>query len=82
MNGQTVAALRRLGFDDVFDTQFGADLTIMEEGSEFVEAASGRRAAADDHLLLRAWMKFIEQFYPDLLENISTAKSPMSIVGA
>ena len=53
MEGQLVAALRKLGFDYVFDTQFAADLTIMEEASEFLERVQGKRQAADDHLLLQ-----------------------------
>ena len=82
MTGQTVAALRRLGFDEVFDTQMGADITIMEETAEFVN-----RLKNDGPLPLitscsSAWMKFVEHFYPDLLPNVSTAKSPMSMLGS
>ena len=82
MTGQTVAALRRLGFDEVFDTQMGADVTIMEESTEFA-----RRLASGGPLPLitscsSAWMKFAEHFYPELLPNISSAKSPMSMLGS
>ena len=52
VEGKMVAALRRLGFDKVFDTDFGADLTIVEEANEFVEQGEERRRAAHDHLLL------------------------------
>ena len=52
VEGKMVAALRRLGFDKVFDTDFGADLTIMEEATEFIEPCEERRQAAHDHLLL------------------------------
>ncbi len=81
MTGQTVAALKRLGFDEVFDTQMGADVTIMEEGSEFVKRLNGGGPLPLITSCSSAWMKFAEQFYPDLLPNISTAKSPMSILG-
>ena len=81
MTGQTVAALRHLGFDEVFDTQMGADVTIMEEGSEFVKRLNGEGPLPLITSCSSAWMKFAEHFYADLLPNISTAKSPMSILG-
>ncbi len=81
MTGQAVAALRRLGFDEVFDTQMGADVTIMEEGTEFVNRLNGSGPLPLITSCSSAWMKFAEHFYPDLLPNISTAKSPMSILG-
>lgn len=81
MTGQTVAALRHLGFDEVFDTQMGADMTVMEEGAEFVKRLNGGGPLPLITSCSSAWMKFAEQFYPDLLPNISTAKSPMSILG-
>lgn len=81
MTGQTVAALRRLGFDEVFDTQMGADVTIMEEGTEFIRRLEGGGPLPLITSCSSAWMKFAEHFYPDLLPNISTAKSPMSILG-
>ncbi len=82
MEGQLIASLRRLGFDYVFDTQFAADLTIMEEGSEFLERLQGNGPLPLITSCSSAWMKYVEQFYPDLLENISTAKSPMSMASA
>ena len=81
MTGQTVAALRRLGFDEVFDTQMGADMTIMEETAEFVHRFKNGGPLPLITSCSSAWMKFAEHFYPDLLDNISTAKSPMSILG-
>lgn len=81
MTGQTVAALRRLGFDEVFDTQMGADMTIMEEGAEFVSRLTSGGPLPLITSCSSAWMKFAEHFYPELLPNISTAKSPMSILG-
>lgn len=81
MTGQTVAALRRLGFDEVFDTQMGADMTIMEEGTEFVKRLKEGGPLPIITSCSSAWMKFAEHFYPDLLAHISTAKSPMSMLG-
>lgn len=82
MTGRTVAALRRLGFDEVFDTQMGADMTIMEETAEFVSRLKGEGPLPIITSCSSAWMKFAENFYPDLLQNISTAKSPMSMLGS
>jgi len=79
---EAVAALRRLGFDYVFDTQFSADLTIMEEASEFLERLKGKGKLPMITSCSSAWMKCMEQFYPDLIDNISTCKSPMSMMGA
>lgn len=82
MEEETVAALRRLGFDYVFDTQFSADLTIMEEASEFLERLQGKGKLPMITSCSSAWMKCVEQFYPDLIENVSTCKSPMSMTSA
>ena len=82
MEGQIFAALRLLGFDYVFDTNFTADLTIMEEGSELVDRIKNGGKLPMITSCSSGWMKFAEQFYPDLLDNISTAKSPMSMAGA
>jgi NADP-reducing hydrogenase subunit HndD len=79
---ETVAALRKLGFDYVFDTQLSADLTIMEEASEFLERVKGKGKLPMITSCSSAWMKCVEQFYPDLLENVSTCKSPMSMMGS
>jgi iron-only hydrogenase group A len=82
MEGQIAATLRRLGFDYVFDTQFSADLTIMEEGSEFLERIQSGSPLPLITSCSSAWMKYMEQFYPDLIPNISSAKSPMSMASA
>lgn len=79
---ETIAVLRRLGFDYVFDTQFTADLTIMEEANEFLERLKGHGKLPMITSCSSAWMKCMEQFYPDLIENVSTCKSPMSMMGA
>jgi len=82
MEHELVAALKRLGFDYVFDTQFSADLTIMEEASEFLERVQGKGKLPMITSCSSAWMKCLEQFYPDLIDNVSTCKSPMSMMGA
>ncbi|MHB0998971.1 MAG: NADH-dependent [FeFe] hydrogenase, group A6 [Armatimonadota bacterium] len=82
MQGKTVTALRMIGFDSVFDTEVGADVNIMEEGMEFVERVKNGGPLPLITSCSSAWMKFAEHFYPDLLPNISSTKSPMSIVGS
>jgi len=82
MEGELVAALRKLGFDYVFDNQFSADLTIMEEGNEFLERLQGKGKLPMITSCSSAWMKCLEQFYPDLIDNVSTCKSPMSMMSA
>lgn len=82
MEGQTVAALRRLGFDYVFDNQFSADLTIMEEAAEFLERLKGNGKLPMITSCSSAWMKNLEQFHPDLIENVSTCRSPMSMMSS
>jgi NADP-reducing hydrogenase subunit HndD len=79
---ELTAALRKLGFDYVFDTQFAADLTIMEEASEFLQRLKGKGKFPMITSCSSAWMKCLEQFYPDLIPNVSTCKSPMSMLGA
>jgi NADP-reducing hydrogenase subunit HndD len=82
MEGQVTAALRKLGFNYVFDTQFSADLTILEEASEFLERVQEKGKLPMITSCSSAWMKYMEQFYPDLIENVSTCKSPMSMGSA
>jgi iron-only hydrogenase group A len=81
MHGEIAASLRKLGFHYVFDTQFAADLTIMEEASEFIERFQSKGVLPLITSCSSAWMKFVEHFYPEFLPNISTAKSPMSMMG-
>ncbi len=81
MQGKTVAALRKIGFDAVFDTEVGADVNIMEEGMEFVERVKNGGPLPLITSCSSAWMKFAEHFYPEFLPNISSTKSPMSILG-
>ncbi len=80
--GKMVAALRRLGFDKVFDTDFAADVTIMEEGSELLERMSHGGTLPLITSCSPGWVNFVETFYPDLLDNVSTCKSPQQMFGA
>jgi len=82
VDGQMVTALRRMGFKRVFDTSFTADLTIMEEGSELVHRIKTGGALPMMTSCSPGWIKFVEQFYPDMLENVSTCKSPQQMMGA
>jgi NADP-reducing hydrogenase subunit HndD len=88
VTGKMAAALRRLGFDHIFDTDFAADLTIMEEGSEFLDRLT-RFLDGDKSVKLPiltsccpGWVKFFEHQFPDLLDVPSTAKSPQQMFGA
>ena len=77
------AALRRLGFKTVFDTNFSADLTIMEEGSELKKRLTEKGSAIP--LITSccpAWVDYMEKYYPDMIPNFSTAKSPQQMMGA
>ncbi|EAX48145.1 hydrogenases, Fe-only [Thermosinus carboxydivorans Nor1] len=82
VTGKMVAALRRLGFDKVFDTDFTADLTIMEEGSEFLDRLAKGGKLPMITSCSPGWVNFIELMYPDLLDHLSTAKSPQQMFGA
>lgn len=82
VTGKMVSALRKLGFDKVFDTNFAADLTIMEEGTELIS-----RLTSGENLPLMTsccpgWVKFMEHNFPDMLDNLSTCKSPHQMEGA
>ena len=80
--GKLVAALRRMGFDEIYDTDFGADLTIMEESKEFLERVKSGEKLPLFTSCCPAWVKFCEQKYPELRENISTCRSPQQMFGA
>lgn len=88
VTGKMVTALRQLGFDYVFDTDFAADLTIMEEGTELLGRLNAY-LSGDKSVKLPlmtsccpAWVKFAETYYPEILPNLSTAKSPQQMFGA
>ena len=82
VTGQMVTALKMLGFDKVFDTNFSADLTIMEEGSELLHRIENGGKMPMLTSCSPGWINFIEKHYPNLLPHLSTAKSPMSMFGA
>lgn len=80
--GKMVAALRRLGFDKVFDTSFGADMTIMEEATEFIHRVKNGGPLPLITSCSPGWVKFCEHYFPDLTENLSSCKSPQQMTGA
>ena len=82
VTGKMVAALRRLGFDKVFDTDTAADVTIMEEGTEFIERFTKQEKLPLITSCSPGWVKYCEHYYPEFIDNLSTAKSPMEIFGA
>lgn len=82
VTGKMVASLRRLGFDKVFDTDFTADLTIMEEGHELLERLQSGGKLPMITSCSPGWIKYIEHHYHDLLDNLSTCKSPQQMFGA
>ena len=77
-----VSALRKLGADYVFDTTFGADLTIMEEANELVDRIKNNKVLPMFSSCCPAWVKFVETFYPEFIPNLSTCKSPISMQSA
>ena len=80
--GKMVAALRRLGFDKVFDTDFSADLTIMEEGYELLDRMKNGGTLPMITSCSPGWINFVEKTYPDLLPHVSSCKSPQQMFGA
>jgi NADP-reducing hydrogenase subunit HndD len=88
VTGKMVSALRRLGFDAVFDTNFAADLTIMEEGTELLSRLQSKLVDGQDVALPMftscspGWIKYMEYCHPDMLSNLSTCKSPQQMFGA
>jgi iron-only hydrogenase group A len=82
VTGKMIAALRGLGFDKVFDTNFTADLTIIEEGNELLKRVKEGGKLPMITSCSPGWIKFCEHFYPDLLDHLSTCKSPQQMFGA
>ena len=82
VEGKMAAALRRLGFDGVYDTNFGADLTIVEEAHEFLERFTKGGKLPMITSCSPGWVKFCEHYFPDMTENLSTCKSPHQMQGA
>ena len=82
VEGKMAAALRRLGFDKVFDTDFSADLTIMEEAHEFIDRVQNGGVLPLITSCSPGWVKYCEHYFPDMTENLSSCKSPQQMFGA
>jgi len=87
VTGKLAQALSTLGFDDIFDTDFTADLTILEEGTEFLSRVKAALTGGEATLPMitscsPGWIKYVEHTYPDLLSHLSTCKSPHTMLGA
>jgi len=82
--GRLISALRRIGFDYIFDTTFTADLTIMEEGTEFLERFKKKEEYRWPMFTscCPGWVRYVKSQYPDMVDNLSTAKSPQQMFGA
>ena len=82
VEGKMISAIRRLGVDGVFNMDVTADLTIMEEATEFLERVKNGGTLPMFTSCCPGWVKFVEHFYPDFTENLSTCKSPQQMFGA
>lgn len=82
VEGKIVSVLKRLGADYVFDTTFGADLTIMEEANELIDRIKNKKNLPMFTSCCPAWVKYVETFYPDFIPNLSSCKSPILMQGA
>ncbi|MDD2464746.1 MAG: [FeFe] hydrogenase, group A [Desulfobulbus sp.] len=80
--GQVVAAMKCMGFDTVYDTSFTADLTVVEEANEFISRKTNGERLPLFTSCCPGWVKFAEQYFPQLLGNLSTCRSPQQIMGA
>lgn len=80
--GQIVAALKHLGFNQIYDTSFAADLTVIEEGTEFLERKSKGGTLPMFTSCCPGWVKYAEQFFPELLPNLSSCRSPQAMFGS
>ena len=80
--GRIVAALKHLGFDQIYDTSFAADLTVIEEGTEFLERKTQGGTLPMFTSCCPGWVKYAEQYFPELLPNLSTCRSPQAMFGS
>lgn len=80
--GRIVAALRAMGFDRVYDTSYAADLTVLEEGTEFLNRVKENKKLPQFTSCCPAWVKFVEHYYPEMLPNVSSCRSPQQMFGA
>lgn len=82
VKGKMVSALRKLGFKKVFDVDFAADLTIMEEVNELIHRLKSKKNLPMFTSCSPGWIKYVEQYHPDMIKNLSTCKSPQQMMGA
>jgi len=80
--GQIAAALKAIGFDKIFDTSFSADLTVIEESNEFINRIQKNENIPQFTSCCPAWVKFVEQYYPEFVNHLSTCRSPQQMFGA
>jgi NADH-quinone oxidoreductase subunit G len=80
--GRIVAALKQLGFDQIYDTSFAADLTVIEEGTEFLQRKAAGGTLPTFTSCCPGWVKYAEQYFPELLPNLSTCRSPQAMFGS
>lgn len=80
--GQIISALRILGFDKIYDTSFTADLTVIEETSEFIKRLEKKERLPQFTSCCPAWVKFVEQYYPEMIPHLSTCRSPQQMFGS
>ncbi len=82
VEGQMFTALKKMGFDEIMDTNFTADLTIMEEGTEFINRLNGNGKLPLFTSCSPGWVNYLELYYPEFIENVSSCKSPQQMAGA
>lgn len=82
VEGKMVNALRKIGFNYVFDVSFGADLTIMEEATELIEKIKSNEKLPQFTSCCPSWVKYVEMYHPELINNLSTCKSPIGMQGS
>ncbi|MGE4320934.1 MAG: NADH-dependent [FeFe] hydrogenase, group A6 [Acholeplasmataceae bacterium] len=82
VEGQMFTALKMMGFDEIMDTNFTADLTIMEEGTEFINRLNGKGKLPLFTSCSPGWVNYLELYYPEFIENVSSCKSPQQMAGA
>ena len=82
VRGKIATALKMMGFEKVFDTNFSADLTIVEEANELMERVKNNEKLPIMTSCCPAWVKFLEEYYPEFIPNVSSAKSPQGMMGA
>ena len=80
--GKLISALKMIGFDQIYDTSFAADLTVIEESNEFIKRQQKSEKMPQFTSCCPAWVQYAEQFYPELLDNLSSCKSPQQIFGS